>query len=387
MKITILSANEKELLDTARLMRGRNNSDEIEAITGSIDKLASIDSRNAPSLLILSQPLLNADELERLESLSIQNPAMAVILICQQQSPDFLLRAMRAGVREVLTLQADPAQLLLAVRRLETKRSSSAHGMGKVLSFVSCKGGSGATFLAANLGFALSVLENKRVALFDLNLQFGDAALFVSDQKPASTLAQIAQQIHRLDASFLASSMVQVSPTFGVLAAPEDPISSNDVHPEHIDVLLKLARQNYDYVLLDIGRNLDAVSVRALDQSDMIFPILQATLPYVRDGKRLLSVFRSLDYRKEKIHLIVNRHSNTGDIRLADCEQAYGTKIYRTIPNHYEAAAASVNQGVPVLQLARNSPISRALQDMARALVGDGAAEQKGWLARILQRT
>lgn len=40
-----------------------------------------------------------------------------------------------------------------------------------------------------------------------------------------------------------------------------------------------------------------------------------------------------------------------------------------------------------MLQLARNSPISRALQDMARALVGDGAAEQKGWLARILQRT
>ncbi|WP_395400090.1 hypothetical protein ACHMW6_22595 [Pseudoduganella sp. UC29_106] len=127
-------------------MRGRNNSDEIEAITGSIDKLASIDSHSAPSLLILSQPLLNADELERLESLSIQNPAMAIILICQQQSPDFLLRAMRAGVREVLTLQADPAQLLLAVRRLETKRSSQPQGMGKVLSFVSCKGGSGATF-------------------------------------------------------------------------------------------------------------------------------------------------------------------------------------------------------------------------------------------------
>jgi len=386
MKIAIISSNEKELLDLARLMRGRNNSDEIEVVPGTVEKLAGIDAGHAPSVLILSQPLLNADDLERMESLSIQHPNMAIILICQQQSPDFLLRAMRAGVREVLAMQADAAQLLLAVRRLENKRSSYSSGQGKVLSFISCKGGSGATFLATNLGYALSVLENKRVALFDLNLQFGDASLFVSDQRPASTLAQVAQQIHRLDSSFLASSMVQVAPNYGILAAPDDPISAKDVHPEHIDMLLKLARQHYDYVLLDIGRNLDAVSVRALDQSDMIFPILQATLPYVRDGKRLLGVFRSLDYRNDKIHVIVNRYSNAGDIRLSDCEQAYGTKIYRTIPNHYEAAAASVNQGVPMLQLARSSPVSRALQDMARTLAGDSGTEQKGWLARMLQR-
>jgi len=386
MKITLISASDKDLLDLVRLLRSRNNSDELEALHG-IDKLAGISAANAPSLLILAQPLLNADELERLESLSIRHPQMATILICQQQSPDFLLRAMRAGVREVLGTQADPAQLLMAVRRLESKRVSTAPEQGKVLSFVSCKGGSGATFLAANLGFVLSALENKRVALFDLNLQFGDAALFVADQKPAATLAQVAQQIHRLDASFLAASMVPVSPNFSVLAAPEDPISANDVHPEHIDVLLKLARQNYDYVLLDIGRTLDSVSVRALDQSDLIFPVLQATLPYVRDGKRLLNVFRSLDYAQEKIHLIVNRYSNTGDIRLSDCEQAYGTQIFRTIPNHYEAVAASVNQGVPILQLARSSPVSKALHELARTLAGDTAAEHKGWLARMLQRS
>jgi pilus assembly protein CpaE len=181
--------------------------------------------------------------------------------------------------------------------------------------------------------------------------------------------------------------MVQVTPNFGVLAAPEDPTHANEVLPEHIDALLRLARQQYDFVVLDIGRNLDAISVRALDQADMIFPILQATLPYIRDGKRLLSVFRSLGYREDKIHLIVNRHSNSGDIRLSDCEKAYGKSMYRTIPNHYEAAAASVNQGVPVLQLARSSPVSKALQEMARQLAGEPEAEQRGWLSRILQRS
>src|SRR5207244_2183241 len=136
-------------------------------------------------------------------------------------------------------------------------------------------------------------------------------------------------------------SMLNVAPNYGVLAAPEDPAQSADIKPDHIEQLLKLARQHYDFILLDVGRNLDSVSIRALDQADMIFPILQTTLPYIRDGKRLLSVFRSLDYPRDRIHLIVNRHEKNGDIKLKDLQTAFGTEVYRTIPNHYEAAAAS----------------------------------------------
>jgi len=385
MKITAISSNDKQLFEIARILRERSQTDQVEVLPGLLDKLPRFEA-GAPDLLLVAQPLLNGADMDRLETLSAQHPDMAIIVACGQQTPDFLLQAMRAGVREVMPTPIDGAALQAAVRRIDDKRNFSSRSLGKVLAFISCKGGSGATFLAANLGYALAAAEGKKVALFDFNLQFGDASLFVSDMRPAASVASVASQIHRLDQSLLISSMVQVTPNFHVLAAPDDPTQANDVHPEHVDALLRLARQHYDFVLLDIGRSLDAVSVRALDQADMIFPILQATLPYIRDGKRLLQVFRSLDYRKDKIHLIVNRHSNTGDIRLRDCEQAYGMEMFRTIPNHYEAAAASVNQGVPILQLQRASPISKALQDLARTLAGDSSTESRGWLSRILQR-
>jgi pilus assembly protein CpaE len=383
MKIIVVSQAEKHLLGMARLLRERNANDEIEVVAGTLARLP--EPRNA-SVLLLNQDTLDGADLERLEAISTRNPNLAILVLCQAQTAEFLLRAMRSGVREVLPLPIDAATLHAAVRRVEEKLSAGSRSLGKVLAFISCKGGSGATFLATNLGYALATQENKRVALFDLNLQFGDASLFVSDRKPLATLAHVAQQIHRLDPSFLAASMVQVCPKFDVLAAPDDPSQANDVKPEHADQLLQLARLHYDYVLLDIGRGLDAVSVRALDQADMIFPILQLTLPYIRDGKRLLSVFRSLDYPKDKIHLIVNRYAASGEIRLSDCEEAFGTRMFKTIPNHYEAAAASVNQGVPVLQLAKASPISRALQEMARTLVGETAEEARSWLSRILKR-
>jgi len=386
LKIAVVSRDDKHLSEIARLLRGRNPSDEVDVVSGTLEKLSGIADLASPDILVLDQPSVEGGDLERLERLSHLYPRMAFILLCQQHSPAFLIQAMRAGVREVLPSPVSSNNLFPAIQRIQEKLDNRSHTNGKVLAFVSCKGGSGATFIATNLGYALATLEKKRVALIDLNLQFGDASLFVSDQKPVATLLDVAQQIHRLDPSFLASSMINVAPNYGVLPAPEDPAHANDVKPEHIDVILKLARRQYDFILLDVGRSLDAVSIRALDQADMIFPILQATLPYIRDGKRLLGVFRSLDYRKDKIHLIVNRHEKSGEIRLKDLEAAYGTGVFRTIPNHYEAAAASVNQGVPVLKLAKSSPISKSLQELARSLAGDASEASQGWFSRVFQR-
>ncbi len=43
-----------------------------------------------------------------------------------------------------------------------------------------------------------------------------------------------------------------------------------DIRPEHIDVVLRLARAHYDVVVIDAGPSLDAVTVRALDYADLV---------------------------------------------------------------------------------------------------------------------
>jgi pilus assembly protein CpaE len=386
MKIKVISTDDKLLAELARLLRERSSADDVSMMSASLERVLAIAELGDTDVLVLAQDNLDGEDVERLERLGLMMPATAFILVSPLQTPELLMQAMRAGVREVVPAPPSATTLYPALRRIADKRDSHANAGGKVLAFVSCKGGSGATFLATNLGYALATLENKKVALFDLNLQFGDATLFVSEQRPNATLADVAKNIHRLDPSFLAGSMVSVTPNFGILAAPEDPSFSEEVKPEHIDQLLKLARRHYDFILLDIGRSLDAVSVRALDQADMIYPILQTTLPYIRDGKRLLGVFHSLDYNHDKISLIVNRHSKDGQIKPGDLERAYGMRILHAIPNHYEAAAASVNQGVPILKLAPSSPLSKALAEMAKGLAGATAGAEKtrsGLLTRL----
>jgi pilus assembly protein CpaE len=237
--------------------------------------------------------------------------------------------------------------------------------------------------LATNLAFQLAS-QAAKVLLIDCNLQFGDAVFFAHDRKPATSLADVAREIHRLDASFLAASVVQVTPNFSILAAPDDPGQAMEVKPEHIERLLNLAAGIYDFVLVDLGRVLDPVSLKVLDRVDSIYPVLQMTLPFIRDASRLFAVFRSLGYPPGKIKLLVNRYEKGGDLSLADLEQTFGVSNVRTIPNSYQAVARAVNQGVPLAQITRGNPVTRSLDELVQALQ-PSVATPSNWFGRILK--
>jgi pilus assembly protein CpaE len=312
-------------------------------------------------------------------------PKLEVVLVGGADSPDVLRRALRLGVREVVHGPAARDELVEALGRLTVRGQAGSGERGKVLSFLSCKGGSGATFLATNLGYALAALEGKSVLLIDLNLQFGDAALFVSSAQATTSIADVAHNIHRLDRELLQSSMTQVSPQFSVLPAPEDPARAADVLPEHVEAILAQARTMYDFVVIDAGRSLSAVTLKALDQCELVYAVLQLTLPYVRDARRLRDVFRSLDYPARKIRWIVNRHTKGSEITLDDVRKVLAIDDAEALPNQYDVAASSVNQGVPVDRLAPNSAIARALRALADGVAPEKARPRGGWLSGMFR--
>ena len=335
---------------------------------------------DTPDVVIVDGSDADAADADLLERLTRHYAAAHFMLLTDNHQPDLLIRAMRAGMREVLQLPLVHRALHEALDRIAASTGTTALREGKVLAFIACKGGSGATFIATNFGYALSTLADKKVLLIDLHRQFGDATLYVSDQKPAMTLSDVCQQIGRVDGPFLDSCQVHVAPGFGVLAAADDPAQAAETKPEHIDTILRVARQHYDYILLDVGRQIDAVSLRALDSTDAIYPVLQLALPDIRHARRLLDIFRSLGYITDHIRLIVNRYEKGGKLRLSDLHVALGAEVLHTIPNDYVAVTDSVNQGVPVLKLARASAVARSLSELVEVLTARRVVEARSGL-------
>ena len=312
----------------------------------------------------------DAETLQAVGRLMARHPQLIVILLTGAVSPDRLLQAMRAGVREVLADDATPEMLEAAMARAEATLALRRHGKpAQIVAFMPSKGGSGATFVASNTGYLLGQ-DGKRVLLIDLNLQFGEAALTVQNRSSGSSsdIIQVAQNLSRLDAAFLEASVLQVTPQFSILAAPEDPAQAQQLTPDALNAILDLAANHYDLILLDLRLSLDALTVRALDRADTIVLVVQALLPHLRNASRLLSIFKGLGYPANKLEVLVNRYQRTDAIGLAQLQASLGTSRLHTIPNGYAEVARAVNQGVALASLAPASPVNKALVQLADAL-------------------
>lgn len=338
-----------------------------------------------PTLIFFDAQGDEQEALVLLQTTTTKYPQAAILLLASLQSATLLLAAMRKGVREVVELPLSESSLQEAVDRILFQQRESTREEGKVLSFISCKGGSGTTFIADNLAYTLASVSNKKVLLIDLNLQFGDAALFMSDTTPSMTLADLCRQIHRLDAVLLDSSLIHVTPNFGILPASGEPDPYDTIRPEQIDAILHLARREYDFVFIDLGRQINGIVILALDQSDYIFPIIQQSLPYLRNGPRLLGLFNMLGYPNKKIRILVNRHVDNA-ITVGAIESSLGQPVSYLVPNNFDVVNESINQGVPVLKLARNCNVTKALIEIVNNFTDVIKPESSSIIRRLFVR-
>lgn len=386
-RVAILAVEQGQMHEVRQVLDlGDSTRRTLSMFDGGLDALSGMLDRNQFDLLVIHSVVRTTAELERLEQILSDHDGLPTILLSAHVTPEFLIAAIRSGVRDVLRLPIVPEALRDAVERIEHKvvHIVTPHEKRKILAFMACKGGSGSTFLATNLGYALGK-QGAKTCLLDLNLQFGDAALFVTDKLPQSTLADVvSDNMARLDAAFLAASMCEVLPTYSVLPAPEDLERAAQIRPDQIDVLVKLAAHRYEFVLLDMGRSLDAVSIKALDNADFVYLVMQQTLPFIRDAKRTVEALQALGYSADKLRLVVNRYQKGGEIQLEDIELAVGAKVHRTLPNSYAAVSAAVNQGMALASFAHRDPVAKALEAMAAELIDRPEVKKQGWFSHLL---
>jgi pilus assembly protein CpaE len=383
MKILLISMNQA-LKETIQLGIQSSDSREVKLIENTFNNLSTIANREHPDVIIMDEISKNKNQLEVLEQFGLHHRDIALIILCENSlsKSEFLMTAMHCGVEDVLQLPLVLSDLQKVIDRIEQrlKPANTNTLQGKVIAFVSPKGGCGVTFLATNISYILAKNKDINLALLDLDLQFGDAIQSISDHEPSNTLADIVGNVARLDESLLKTSMVKVLPNFSVLASPDSFKRSLDVQANAIDTLLSLSKTLYDYVLMDMGPPLTDTTIKALKHADMIFLVTKETLPSIRNSKRLLEAYQALGISRAKMSLIINQDEKFSKISLGDIERALGIKIYKTIPSDNELVLSSISQGLPIMEVAKHSNVTRALTSIADELANDGDAKAHNWL-------
>jgi pilus assembly protein CpaE len=348
---------------------------------------ALINNLNADVLIVECSAETQAEDIATFEILNATNANLVVLMLSQTRDAETLLAAMQAGVREVLLSQPNAADLTAALRRFAQRKKATIakpDTHAKTITFMSCKGGSGATFLATNFADILAKDFGKKTAFLDLDLQCGDAAYYVSTGPNQSDITELTRQIDRLDVKLLTASMLHIGPNFDLLSAPEEPEASYTMSAAQLERLLDLVTATYDMVVLDVERVLDPLTIKALDMSDVIYLVMENLLPFVRDAKRLVGKFRALGYDDKKIRIVVNRYERNGTIDVAQIEKAVGLKVSHTIRSSFADVAQAINTGVPITEVNANNAIVQVLRDMARGYDGSHSQRELSWIDRFL---
>jgi len=214
--------------------------------------------------------------LELVESICAKGAATVMVYSVKADS-ELLVRCMRAGAREFLTLPFAQSTMAEALVRASARRPATHTPKktgGKLMVFLGAKGGDGVTTLACNFAVSMAQESSQSTLLIDLDLPLGDAALNLGVQAEYSTINAL-QNAARLDSSFLSKLLVKHSTGVSVLAAPGK-FPGYDATNDAIDRLLMVARQDFDNVVIDMGSRLDLMGTGLFKDGSTVYLVIQA---------------------------------------------------------------------------------------------------------------
>jgi pilus assembly protein CpaE len=243
----------------------------------------------------------------------------------------------------------------------------------KVVTVFGTKGGIGKTTIAVNLAVKLSQL-NKKVALVDLDLQFGDVGVFM-DIDAKDTIAELVRDNSNLDIDTIRNYMVLHSSGVHVLCAPNSPEYADVVSGGHVEKIINAVKSYYDYVIIDTPPMLNECVLTAIESSAQVLFILGLDISILRNAKICLNLLDSLQ-QTDKITMIINREVD-GSVTLKDVQRIVNQPIVARFPSDWKLAVASLNKGVPFVVSAPNSGLAKSLSQFAQGLAAAPKVEPK----------
>jgi pilus assembly protein CpaE len=305
--------------------------------------------------------------LELVESISADGFA-TVMVYSESADPELLVRCMRAGAREFLTLPLEQKvveeALLRAAARQPVGRTAKKR-VGKLFAFMASKGGAGATTLACNFAVALAKASQEKTLLIDLDLPLGDAALNLGITAEFSTVDAL-EATDRLDTQFLSQLLVKHSSGLWMLAAPGKFIPYQ-VASEAINQLMNVARNEFENVVVDLGSQLEMMETAAYREASTVYLVTQSGIPELRNANRLIQQFFA--GAVPKLEIVLNRFESRGQsLPEEHVTKALTRPAQWKIPNDYAAVRNMQISATPLVLT--DSPISRQIRKMVSAVTG-----------------
>ncbi|KPK65594.1 MAG: hypothetical protein AMK73_02535 [Planctomycetes bacterium SM23_32] len=345
-----------------------------------LELVAIADLRDAPNRVREEQPAAvvvgvdtpNDPALKSIDTISNMPGDVGIVVVSKEPTQRLLVSCMRAGSDEFLEFPIDRDELAKAMDGLFRRKGIASQTQGKVTAVFSASGGTGVTTIACNLaaGMAACLQTPHAACIMDMNLQFGSVALVMDVREFSHTLADAAHEHERLDENLLSSFMSTHASGCAVLPSPLSLQELEGVDPWDLRGVIQTCRKSYTHTVLDMPHSVDDCSLVGLDEADEIFLVCDMVLPAIRNTIQAVEVFHELEYKPDKLKLIINRFYDSDQVSLDEVVEHVKLPLFWLIPYDSQVVITSLNSGQMLEAADAESPAAHSLMALAQHTVG-----------------
>ncbi len=380
-KIKILIADNRR--DTRELIKTYLSKDRTIKVIGEAEngkRALELSLQLKPDILLIYYNMIEMDSFEVIEKVTSESDHTIVIMTSEKEDVHLIKKAMVHGAKEYIKTPFVQETLIDTIRTVYEKEfikkekynqvdlERTKNTKCKIISVFSTKGGVGKSTIAINTALKLHKEINKKVAVIDLDLQFGDILLMV-DKEPVTSIVDFINQSDEYTLDNLKLFM-QDFQGISILSSPVSPELAEYITEEHIKEIIDLLKQAYDYIIIDNPNSFDEVTLTALDVSDTILFVTTMDIVSIKNVKVGLGIMKSLGYTDEKVNLVINKANEKFGIKLKDIYSIFDRPVGQVIVEDIKTVVTSINKGTPFVLSSGRNKISKCITKLAKQLTG-----------------
>lgn len=359
---------------------------------GFAEALAFFSQAEAEGMEFIALAMDQTDEDNLVLMTEIINQAKArdikVILIAEDVTPAALHSLLRQGADEFVPYPLPEGELAQAIARVRAVEQAAtpapsanapqlkagADKDGALIVVHGLAGGTGATTLAVNLAWELACVTKENapsVCLLDLDLQFGAVATFL-DLPRREVVYDMLSDTETMDEEIFGQALLTFGDKLQVLTAPTDMLPLDLVTSEDITRILDMARNQFDYVIVDMPSTLVQWSETVLSNAHVYFAMLELDMRSAQNTLRFKRALQSEDLPVEKLRYVMNRAPKFTDLngkgRVKRMAESLSISIDVSLPDGGKPITQANDHGMPLANSAPKSPLRREIAKLAASI-------------------
>lgn len=304
-----------------------------------------------PDIILMDINMPKMNGLEATEEIIKIFPDANVIIMSVQNDTEYLRTAMEAGAKGYILKPINHEEVSELIKKtyakgLNRKRNLPKEDVknAKILSYYSFKGGVGKSVIALNTSVIMAEKMKNKVLLIDLDLHFGDISLLTNKHSEKNILDLVDDDMTG-NYEDMSGYFYNYCLNLDILYAPLSPEGADYISKDIVHKIIEVAKEHYDYIVIDTGVNFHEHTLFALDISDKVYFVSSMEMTSIKNSKLGLGVMKSLNYNDEKVEIIINQTSEKFGISKTDIEKVFDRKINYYIQEELKPVRFSVNRG------------------------------------------